>query len=152
MSEIIEMNADNATATDNGTETGYTLRALCSKDVFPMSKIISKIGINEFTKAFEGDDIKNLVETLTSEGGDMDNAATMVGVTVALDIANTILGNLSAAEQDIYRLLSGLSGMTQKEIEALPLNTFLNMIIDVIRKDEFKGFFKVVSRLFKSEN
>jgi len=144
MSDIIEMTTDNA-----AEEKGYTLRALCSKDVFPMSKIISKVGINEFTKAFEGDDIKNLVESLQSEDGNLDDAATIVGVSVALDIANTILGNLSSCEQDIYTLLSGLSGMTKKQIEELPLNTFLEMIVDVIKKDEFKGFFKVVSRLFK---
>lgn len=146
MSEIIEMKTDGATAE---SEKAYTLRALCSKDVFPMSKIISKIGLNEFTKSFEGDDIKNLVESLKGENSDLNDAATVVGLSVALDIANTILGNLSACEQDIYNLLSGLSGMKTKEIEMLPLNTFLEMIIDVIKKDEFKDFFKVVSGLFK---
>lgn len=144
MSEIIEMNMDNA------AEKGYTLRNLCSKDIFPMSKIISKIRINEFTKAFEGDDIKTLIASF--EGNAPGDAATLVGVTVALDIANTVLGNLSSCEQEIYALLAGLSGKTKKEIENLPLNTFLEMVIDVVKKEEFKGFFKVASKLFKSGN
>lgn len=145
MNKVVEMNQDNV------NEKGYTLRALCSKDVFPMSKIISKIGINEFTEAFEGDDIKTLVASF-GEDKNLDNAATIVGVTVALDIANVVLGNLSSCEQEIYSLLSGLSGMAKKDIENLPMNVFFEMVIDVIKKDEFKDFFKVVSRLFKSGN
>lgn len=145
MNKVVEMNQGNV------NEKGYTLRALCSKDVFPMSKIISKIGINEFTKAFEGDDIKTLVASF-GEDKNLDDAATIVGVTVALDIANVVLGNLSSCEQEIYSLLSGLSGMTKKDIENLPMNVFFEMVIDVIKKDEFKDFFKVVSRLFKSGN
>lgn len=31
----------------------------------------------------------------------------------------------------------------------MPISEFTNMIIDVIKKDEFKDFFQVVSRLFK---
>lgn len=145
MNKVVEMNQDNV------NEKGYTLRALCSKDVFLMSKIISKIGINEFTKAFEGDDIKTLVASF-GEDKNLDDAATIVGVTVALDIANVILGNISSCEQEIYSLLSGLSGMIKKDIENLPMNVFFEMVIDVIKKDEFKDFFKVVSRLFKSGN
>lgn len=48
----------------------------------------------------------------------------------------------------IYQLLSGLSGMNKKEIAALPMNVFLSMIIDVIKKEEFKDFFQDVVGLF----
>lgn len=132
-------------------EKDYTLRPLCSKDIFPMSKIISKIGINEFAKCFQSEEIKNLISHVQGENSS-DDSATIVGISVALDIANVILGNLSACEQEIYSLLAGLSGMTKKQIETLPMNTFFEMVIDVIKKDEFKGFIQVVSRLFKSEN
>ena len=33
----------------------YTLRALCAKDVFPMVKIIRKIGLKDIGKAFNPD-------------------------------------------------------------------------------------------------
>lgn len=145
MDNVIEMNQ----AAEN--EKGYTLRPLCSKDVFPMSKIISKIGINEFTKCFQSEEIKGLIASMQGDNTP-DDSATIVGISVALDIANVILGNLSSCEQEIYSLLAGLSGMTKKQIETLPMNTFFEMVIDVIKKDEFKGFIQVVSRLFKSEN
>lgn len=131
-------------------EQPYTLRALAAKDVFPMVKIISKIGINEFTKAFESDEIKQLITAVTSEedAGDNDKL-TVVGISVALDVANTVLIHLGSCEQEIYAFLAGVSGMTKQEIEELPMNTFFEMIVDVFKKAEFKNFIGVVSKFFK---
>ena len=42
-------------------ETTYELRDLCSKDIFPMFKIISKIGVKEFKKCFESDEVKQMI-------------------------------------------------------------------------------------------
>ncbi len=136
--------------TNEQIEQPYTLRALAAKDVFPMVKIISKIGINEFTKAFESDEIKQLITAVTSEedAGDNDKL-TVVGISVALDVANTVLVHLGSCEQEIYTFLSGVSGMTKQEIEELPMNTFFEMIVDVFKKAEFKNFIGVVSKFFK---
>jgi len=49
----------------------------------------------------------------------------------------------------LYQFLAGLSGMTEKEIAALPLGTFTQMIVDVFKKEEFSDFFQVVSGLLK---
>lgn len=131
-------------------EQPYTLRALAAKDVFPMIKIISKIGINEFTKAFESDEIKQLIAAVTSEEDTGDNdKLTVVGISVALDVANTVLVHLGSCEQEIYTFLSGVSGMAKQEIEELPMNTFFEMIVDVFKKAEFKNFIGVVSKFFK---
>lgn len=131
-------------------EQPYTLRALAAKDVFPMVKIISKIGINEFTKAFESDEVKQLITAVTSEedAGNNDKL-TVVGISVALDVANTVLVHLGSCEQEIYTFLAGVSGMTKQEIEELPMNTFFEMIVDVFKKAEFKNFIGVVSKFFK---
>lgn len=132
-------------------EQAYTLRALAAKDVFPMVKIISKIGINEFTKAFESDEIKQLITAVTSEEGENKDTdkLTVVGINVALDVANTVLSHLGCCEQEIYTFLSGLSGMTKRQVEELPMNTFFEMVIDVFKKEEFKNFIGVVSKFFK---
>lgn len=123
----------------------YALRALEAKDVFLMSKIISTIGINEFKGIVQSDAIKSAIsgKEVTAD------LAASVGITVMLDIANVILGNLSKCEKDIYAFLSGLSGIDKKRIESMPMNTFVEMVIDVIQKEEFKDFIGVVSKLFK---
>lgn len=120
----------------------YELRDLQSKDIFTTVKIISKIGINEFKQCFSSNDIKAL-----AEDGKVD--VETIGISVFLDVANVVLSHLPSCEDDIYLLLSGLSGMSKKEITELPLLTFTEMIIDVIKKDEFKDFIKVVSKYIK---
>ena len=57
--------------------------------------------------------------------------------------------NLPKCEKEIYSFLAGLSGMTAKEIADLDMVTFTEIVIAVVRKEEFQDFFKVVSGLFK---
>ena len=68
---------------------------------------------------------------------------------VAVDVASVILANIPKCREDIYQLLAGLSGMSRQEIAALPMNVFLSMIVDVIRKEEFKDFFRDAAGLFR---
>lgn len=122
----------------------YTLRALEAKDVFLMSKIIGNIGIREFKNSLDSDEIKALIDS-----SDDDEATASVGAAVFLDMAEIVLSNLPKCEEDVYAFLNSLSGMNAQCIKSLPMNTFVEMIIDVIQKEEFKDFIKVVSRLFK---
>lgn len=125
-------------------EKAYTLRALEAKDVFLMSKIIGNTGIKEFKNSLDSDEIKALTNS-----PDDNEAAASVGAAVFLDMAEIVLRNLSKCEEDVYTFLGDLSGMNARCIKSLPMNTFVEMIIDVIQKEEFKDFIKVVSRLFK---
>ena len=131
------------------TEKAYTFRELKSKDVFLMSKIIGKIGMNEFTACFEKDGIKNMIASFTGENKETADFASVVGISVILEIANVILGNLPKCETEIFQMLSNVSGMSIKEIEDLDMVTFADMVIEFVKKEEFKDFIKVVSKLFK---
>ena len=132
-------------------EKVYTFRKLNSTDVFLMFKIIGKIGINEFTECFGKDAVKQMIQKFTG-GNQNDNGITMVGISVILEMANVIIGNLPKCEQEIYQMLSNTSNLTVEQVKGLDFVTFTEMVIDFIRKEEFKDFIKVVSRLFKSEN
>lgn len=74
---------------------------------------------------------------------------TAVGMSVGFDIMGIILSNIASCKKDIYVLLSGLSGMTVKEISELPMLTFIEMVTAVVKKDEFKDFFQGAAKLFK---
>lgn len=126
----------------------YELRKLTAEDVFPMFQIISKIGFKEFKGCFDSPDVKAAVAKAAS-GEDGKADLTSVGMTVALDLASVVVSNLGSCKNDIYLLLSQLSGMDTKDIAALPMVTFFEMIIDVIKKEEFKDFFQVATKLFK---
>ena len=132
----------------------YTFRLLGAPDMFLMAKIISQIGIKEFKACFESDGINELIQNMTAskeEGKEADNPNIVsVGVGVAVELAGVILGNLPKCENDIYQMLSQTSNLSVEEIKA-PGNAamFLEMVIDFIKKEEFRDFIKVVSKLFK---
>lgn len=133
-------------------EKPYTFRLLGAPDIFLMSKIISKIGIKEFKTCFEADGIKNLIQNAVvdkAQNGGNDTDIIGVGAGVALELASVILTNLPKCEADIYQMLSQTSNLSVEEIKA-PGNAvmFLEMVIDFIKKEEFRDFIKVVSKLF----
>ena len=127
----------------------YELRDLTADDMFPMFQIISKIGIREFKSCFESENVKKLVAEMASGEASGDELKATVGVTVAFDLASVILSNLGNCKDDIYLLLAQLSGLSVKDIAKLPMMTFMEMIVDVIKKKEFTDFFQGVVKLFK---
>lgn len=126
----------------------FELRAPVAKDVFLMSRIIAKIGVNNFVKCFNTDEVKQAIADFKKEDKKEDQL-NVVGVAVALDIANVLFEHLPACETELYNFLSALSGLKVKAIQDLPMSDFLEMIIEVVSKPEFKDFFKVASKLFK---
>lgn len=120
----------------------YTLRTLTADDLFPMFQIVSKIGIKEFKHSFENPEI---IKAFRQEGGSIES----LGVEIAFDMAGVLMANLPVAKDSIYTFLASVAGMTKQEIAALPMGTFLEMIVDVIKKDEFKDFFGAVKKLLK---
>lgn len=129
-------------------EKPYKFRQLSSVDMFLMFKIISKIGVNEFTVCFEKDGIQKLIASMTGND-DKNNIASVIGISVVLEIANVIFGNLPKCEAEIYQMLSNTSNLTIDEVKGLGLATFSEMVIDFVKKEEFRDFIKVVSKLFK---
>lgn len=126
----------------------YTFRKLNSTDVFLMFKIIGKIGINDFTKSFDKDSVKKMI--MNTKGS--NDASTVVGISVVMEMANIIIGNLPKCESEIYEMLSNTSNLTVEEVKSLDFAIFIEMVIDFIKKEEFKDFIKVVSKLFNPEN
>ena len=121
-------------------EKKYELRKLEAKDIAPMASILSKIGIKE---------IKGCFSHVMTDGKTTEESSAAVGAAVMFEMAGVILGNYERCQNDIFRFLSSLSGMDMKQIESLPIDTFTEMVIDVVKKEEFKDFMKVVSKLFK---
>ena len=118
----------------------YEIRNLCSKDIFPMTKIISKIGFKELKSVFDADDIKNMAKKQDVEGA---------GFAFAVEMSGIIISNLSNCETEIYKFLSDITGTTIEELKNDSMADFAELIIAVFKKEDFKDFFGVVSKSFK---
>ena len=127
-------------------EKNYTLRSLKADDIFQFVKLINKIGYKEMKGCFKKQEVREAISGTVS-GKEADLSA--VGMTVMLEIVGLILEHLPDCKHEIYTLLSGLSGMTKEEIADLPTSTFTKMVMEVIRKEEFRDFFQDVFGSFK---
>ena len=117
--------------------TTFELRRLEAKDIAPMASIINKIGWKQFNDAFQSADTKDMTDL------------TAMGMTVAFDIVGIVLANYEKCQADVFSFLASLSGLKVKQIESLSPAEFAEMVIELVRKEEFKDFFTVVSKLFK---
>lgn len=155
MTEAIENKTEQAEMVV--AEKPYTFRPLQAEDTFLMCKIIKAIGVKEFKACFENGGIQEMVAQLMesalkedkqdNEQGD-DSGIVKAGIAVFLDIADVIIGNLPKCENEIFQMLSNTSNMSEKAIRKMGFADFFGMIIDFIKKEEFRDFIKVVSRLF----
>lgn len=129
----------------------YEIRPLNARDIFPMTKIIRKIGLKDFGKCFEPEEIKAITDTFSenSEEKSMEDLAEIVGVSVVLKIVDIILEHLPDAGEEVFAFIAGLIGRTKDEVAMLPMDVFFELVVDVFKRKEFVGFMKAVSRLVK---
>ena len=125
----------------------YKLRTPTLDDVFPMVEIIKKIGFEEIEKCFSRENTEKIIANINDEGGKVDMNA--VGYQIGTKIFGVIVRNLSVCKDDIYQLLSQLSGLTISEVGALPLPIVWKMLKELINGDTFKDFFTEASELAK---
>lgn len=130
----------------------YEFRRLNSTDIFAMASLISKIGLKDFGKAFQSEEIVNMIRSSdnaeeTQKSVSADDIAAKVGIGVVLNIADKLLENLPKCENEIFRLLSRVSGLTEEEIKGFEPAEFAEMVIDFCKKEELRDFIAAVSKL-----
>lgn len=126
------------------SEKKYQFRELNATDIAPMCAIVGKIGINNFTKCFNSDELLDLFD----KNKGVKNLTNLAGMTIVFEMVNTIVSNIPKCEKEVFDLLASVSGLKVTEIKAFGLAEFTEMVVDFVKKEEFKDFFKVVSKLF----
>ena len=124
----------------------FGIRPLRAKDVAPMVRIVSKIGLREFKGAVSMDAIASLVEEAE---GDDEKAVSIVGVGALLDVAGIVCENFDKAEAEIFKFLASVSGLTVKEVEELPIADLFELVYAVFAAPDFGDFFTRVKALLK---
>ena len=153
MTETMEKINENEMTEEIKEEKPYEFRMLCAEDIFPMFTIIKKIGIREF-KSILGEDgaVKKLISNAFKKNAENENAENDIiesGLSVAMDVVDIIVGNLPKCEKEIFTFLARISNLDEKAIRKMSFASFFEMIVDLVKKEEFKDFIKAVSKLFK---
>lgn len=121
----------------------YEFRKLNAKDIPLMIKILTKIKLKRFADVLQSEQIRNALSGKADE-----NLSLVTGGTIILEFAQIILEGIGDCEE-IFEMLAQTSNLSRDEIEELDIDVLLEMIIDFIKKDEFVGFMKAVSKLMK---
>ncbi|MBQ5929856.1 MAG: hypothetical protein IIX02_03590, partial [Clostridia bacterium] len=66
-----------------------------------------------------------------------------------LEFAQILIEGLDGCEDQLFRLLANTSNLTVEEIGELSLVELPLMIVDFVKKDEFKDFLKVAQSYIK---
>lgn len=152
-------------------EKTYTLGPLTGREIFPMVSIIGKIGLKQITEYLTGGAFENVairLKTLfSSKAGEQQSEAGtenagqgkpqeepsmmewIAGISVVVDVADIVIEHIPECKKEIIQILSNLSGMTPDKVEALRADIFFEMIIEVIRKEEFRNFYRVATKFTK---
>ena len=127
----------------------YEMRNLQATDIFSVVKILNGIGLNNVKEAIDFEEINNIRKGMTE--GNADVITSQVGLKVVMSIATVILENLPKVENDLYTFIGSVIGVKTKDVAKMDMGEFMDLLIAIIQKEEFKDFFKRASKLIKSE-
>ena len=112
----------------------YELRRLKDKDLFPILGILGEVFPDDLAKVF--------VQLSTKE-----KTVQEVGATAVLKMVLAVLKNMDKVQEDVYALLSDVSGIPAADIAEMEFGTTPMMIWDIVSNEKNNGFFKVLSKL-----
>lgn len=128
----------------------YTLGKFKSTDVFVMTTLLSKIGLGKMADGLGRDNIMKIIAD--NKGKKKEEITALTGMQMAFQIAEIILSNLDKCENEIFKLLSNITGASVEELKDADAEVFAELIIEVVQLQQFKDFFKVASRLLNTAN
>ena len=134
MNVIIDETNEKIETVEEVADAPYTLRRLKDKDLFPILKIVAEV--------FPDDLLPVLTQITTKE-----KTVNEIGVTVITKIVLAVLKNIHKVHDDLYALLSDVSGISAEDLEEMEFGTTPMMIWDIVKNEKNAGFFKVLSKL-----
>ena len=125
---------EEALKAEEAVERPYTLRRLKDKELFPVLGIISEVFPDDLSPIF--------IKLATKEKNVRE-----VGALASVKIVLAILKNMDKVQDEVYALLSEVSGIPAEEIGEMEFGTTPMMIWDIVNNEKNAGFFKVLSKL-----
>ena len=125
----------------------YTMRNLQATDIFSVVKILNGIGLKNVKEAIDFGEINKIRKGMTEENADV--ISSQVGLNVVMSLATVIIENLPKVENDLYNFIGSVIDVKAKDVAKMDMGEFMDVLITLIQKEEFKDFFKRASKLIK---
>ena len=125
----------------------HNMRNLQATDIFSVVKILNGIGLKNIKESIDFEEINKIRKGMTEDNADA--VTSQVGVNVVMSIATVILENLPKVENNLYNFIGSVIDMKAKDVAKMDMGDFMDVLIAIIQKEEFKDFFKRASKLIK---
>ena len=125
----------------------YEMRKLQTTDIFTVVKILNGIGLKNVKEAIDFEEINKIRKGMTEENADV--ISSQVGLNVVMSLATVIIENLPKVENDLYNFIGSVIDVKAKDVAKMDMGEFMDVLITIIQKEEFKDFFKRASKLIK---
>ena len=123
------------------------LRRLQATDLFSMVKILNGIGLKNFKDVIDTDKIKEMRKSINDDNA--EQVVSDIGMNVVMSVLSVILENLPSVETDLYNFVGNVANMKAKDVAKMDIGDFMDLLISIAQKEEFKDFFKRASKLIK---
>ena len=123
------------------------MRKLQATDLFSVVKILNGIGLKNVKEAIDFEEINKIRKGMTEENADV--ISSQVGLNVVMSLATVIIENLPKVENDLYNFIGSIIDVKAKDVAKMDMGEFMDVLITIIQKEEFKDFFKRASKLIK---
>ena len=125
----------------------YNMRNLQATDIFSVVKILNGIGLKNIKESIDFEEINKIRKGMTENNAEV--ITSQVGLNVVMSIATVILENLPKIENDLFNFIGSVIGIKTKDVAKMDMSEFMDVLISIIQKEEFKDFFKRASKLIK---
>lgn len=115
-------------------------RALKGTDIYLMTSIIGKIGVRNIARCMDTFEVKQAMQE--NEGEDEETKKAQIGTLIFYGVVDVLLEKMEKCEDKICRLLANLYDMTDEEVRELNATDYLDMLIDMVKDENFVDFFR----------
>lgn len=122
------------------------LRNIQAKDLFALVKMLKKLGVKDLKSVFNTDEIKSLREK-KKNGDKIDYVE--IGINGVMSILTILIEKLDIIEDDFYVFVGNIANTEPTEIATMKIDKFMELINEIVHKEEFKDFFKQALKLTK---
>ena len=126
------------------------LRKLQATDLFSMVKIINGVGVKKIIDAIDVKGITEAKKKIKADGSNKNAIYREVGLNAFMSAGNVILENIPLIEYDLYQFVGSVANMKKEEVATMDMGEFMDLLIEIVNKEEFKDFFKRALRFAKS--
>ena len=132
------------------TTKAYELRDLEARDIFTITRILSKVDFNTVKAAWEVSD-EDAAKVTDPKLSEEERKAVMANISrnSGLNLVWAIIGAVPNAEYELCSFVGGMIGKKANDVAKMDPCEFIDIVIDIVNMEKFRDFLTRASKLLQ---